>query len=228
MRMIHFCIMAVILMLTCLDALASPNIQFSQPQFDFGVVYQGEKVGHAFEFVNAGQDPLVIDRVRSSCGCTAVLVSEKNLAPGETGHIQANFDSSRFRGDVSKTIYLYSNDPVKPVLQLTIKGNVRERVAVEPAQVNFGAVSAKKTLTSRVVLRNQGEQSVTLGKPSTTAKELKAEISKHVLAEGEEVSLELMLTPKPGTIRFSGYVIVPVEGAQKEQLRIPVYASVRK
>lgn len=206
---------------------AAPDLNFTSTLFDFGQVSQGEKVLHAFEFVNAGQDPLLIDRVRSSCGCTAVLLSEKNLAPGAAGQVQANFDSTRFRGSVSKTIYIYSNDPVKPVVQLKIKGEVLELVAVEPEQVNFGTVSGDQTLASRVVLRNQGGQPLTFGTPSTTAAELQAEMPSGTLAAGEEVALELMLSPKPGTTRFSGYVLVPVDGVPKNQLRIPVYAAIR-
>jgi hypothetical protein len=208
-------------------AFAAPDMQFASTQFDFGEVYQGEKVLHVFEFVNAGQDPLLIDRVRSSCGCTAVLVSEKNLAPGATGKVQANFDSARFRGHVSKTIYLYSNDPVKPLVQLYIKGEILEIVTVEPEQVNFGTVAGDQTLASKVVLRNQGEKPLTFGTPSTTATELLAEMPQVTLAKGEEVTLELMLSPKPGTTRFSGYVLVPVDGVPKNQLRIPVYAAIR-
>ena len=129
---------------------------------------------------------------------------------------------------MSKTIYIYSNDPVKPVVQLKIKGEVLELVAVEPEQVNFGTVSGDQTLASRVVLRNQGGQPLTLGSPSTTAEELQAEMPSGTLAAGEEVALELMLSPKPGTTRFSGYVLVPVDGVPKNQLRIPVYAAIRK
>lgn len=222
------CLVAVMLALaTGSVASAAPDLKLTTTQFDFGEVYQGEKVLHAFEFVNAGQDPLVIDRVRSSCGCTAVLLSDKNLEPGETGQIQATFDSTRFRGEVSKTIYLYSNDPVQPVRQLKIKGRVLEIVAIEPAQVNFGTVSGDQTLVSQVVLRNQGEQPLTFGQPSTTAAELQAEMPKTTLVKGEEVTLELMLSPKPGTIRFSGYILVPVNGVPKDQLRIPVYASLK-
>jgi hypothetical protein len=209
-------------------ACAAPDLQFTSTLFDFGQVHQGEKVLHAFEFVNAGQDPLLIDRVRSSCGCTAVLVSDKNLAPGAAGQVQANFDSARFRGSVSKTVYIYSNDPVKPVVQLKIKGEVLELVAVEPEQVNFGTVSGDQTLASRVILRNQGGQPLTLGAPTTTAEELQAEMSSGTLAAGEEIVLELMLSPKPGTTRFSGYVLVPVTGVPNNQLRIPVYAAMRK
>ena len=209
-------------------AFASPALQVKTPTFNFGEIYQGDKVPHVFEFANQGDDPLVIDRVRSSCGCTAVLVSEKNIPPGGTGELKANFDSARFRGAISKTIYLYSNDPVRPTMQFHLKGTVLEIVAVEPAQINFGRVEAKNPVTAKVVLRNQGIETLTLGKPHATAAELVAQIPEVDFVSGAEVTLELQLTPKPGQERFSGYVLVPIDGVPKNELRIPVYATINK
>lgn len=218
-----------VIILACLSvspAFAAPNLQVDNPKYDFGEVFQGEKVLHVFEFVNEGDEMLTIDRVRSSCGCTAALVSERNIPPGGKGELQANFDSTRFRDAVSKTISLYSNDPVRPIVQLQIKGKVLETVTVLPSQVNFGTVAAQKPLISTVLLRNQGGKPLTLGKPRSTAAELVVKMSETDFADGDEVTLELQLTPKPGQVRFSGYVLVPVDGVPKNELRIPVYATI--
>lgn len=217
------------IILVCLSGsivIAAPSLQVENPVFDFGEVFQGDKVLHAFEFVNGGDETLTIDRVRSSCGCTAVLVSEKSIPPGGRGELRANFDSTRFRDAVSKTITLYSNDPVRPVVQFQIKGKVIETVAVVPAQINFGKVIAEKPVISSVMLRNQSGKPLTLGKPHSTATELKVKMLKTSFNPGEEVTLELHLTPKPGQERFSGYILVPVVGAPKNELRIPVYATI--
>jgi hypothetical protein len=219
------------LMFLCLFtsfACAAPGLHVESPTFDFGEIYQGDKVPHVFEFTNQGEDPLLIDRVRSSCGCTAVLVSEKNIPPGGKGELKANFDSARFRGAISKTIYLYSNDPVRPTMQFHVKGTVLEIVAVEPAQINFGRVEAEKPLTTKVVLRNQGKETLALGKPYATAAELLVQMPEVDFISGADVTLELKLTPKPGQGRFSGYVLVPVDGVPKNELRIPVYATINK
>jgi hypothetical protein len=207
-------------------AFAAPELQVLESNFDFGEVFQGDKVLHVYEFTNQGDEALLIDRVRSSCGCTAVLVSDKNLPPGGKGELQANFDSSRFRGAVSKTIYLYSNDPVRPVMQLQLQGKVLEIVGVEPNQVNFGQVKAQLPVMATVLLHNRGEKPLTLGKPRSTAAELLVKMPKVSFASGDQVSLELQLTPKPGQSRFSGYVLIPVDGVPKNELRIPVYATI--
>lgn len=207
-------------------AFAAPILQVDNPRFDFGEVFQGEKVRHAFEFVNQGDATLEIDRISSSCGCTAALVSEKSIPPGGKGELQANFDSTRFRNAVSKTISLYSNDPVRPITQFYIKGKVLEAITVMPSQINFGTVDSQKPVSSTVLLRNQGGKPLTLGKPHSTATELVVKMSEKSFADGDEVKLKLILTPKPGQVRFSGYVLVPVDGVPKNELRIPVYATI--
>ena len=126
---------------------AAPVFKVDSTKFDFGEVYQGEKVPHVFTFTNDGDEVLKIDRVRSSCGCTAVLLSEKSIPPGGAGEIKANFDSSRFKGDISKTIYVYTNDPVDATRQLYIKGTVIEKVSMTPSQLNFGSIAAKQEVT---------------------------------------------------------------------------------
>ena len=102
-------------------AFAAPDLQVETPTFNFGEIYQGDKVPHVFEFTNQGEDPLIIDRVRSSCGCTAVLVSEKNIPPGGKGELKANFDSARFRGAISKpfisTATILSGQPCSSILK---------------------------------------------------------------------------------------------------------------
>lgn len=224
-RNVYFLIL-ILFLLSYSAAFAAPDLNVANPKFDFGEVFQGEKVPHVFEFVNEGDEDLVIEKVRSSCGCTAVLVSEKVIPPGGKGELKATFDSTRFRNTISKTIYLYSNDPVHPVMQLHLKGKVLEMVAIEPAQVRFGKIPAEKTVVVTVLLRNMGNKLLTLGKPHSTAAELVAEMPETIFNVGDEVALEVQLTPKPGQVRFSGYVLVPVTGLPKNELRIPVFASV--
>jgi hypothetical protein len=213
-----------VMLLAC-TAWAAPAVSVPTPEHNFGTIFQGENVRHVFTFANRGDAPLTIDKVSSSCGCTAALASAKVLAPGESGEIQTSFDSTRFRGAISKTVYLYTNDPAQPMVQLQLKGNVQVEVALEPQLVNFGTVVPKRTVKSTVSLINQGKQEVRLEGLETTAPELAARLSAAVVPPGGQVTVELALTPKPGQPRFSGYVLFKAAGAINHDLRIPVYAD---
>ncbi len=215
----------VLVNLVAVAAWAAPVVSVPQMSHDFGTILQGETVRHRFAFSNSGDAPLNIEKVSSSCGCTAALASARVLAPGESGEIQTSFDSGRFRGEVSKTVYLYTNDPARPMVQLQLKGTVREEVALEPQLVNFGTVAPKKTVSAKVTLVNQGEKEVRLGKPETTAPELAANFAAEVVPPRGKATINLTLTPKPGQSRFSAYVLFKASGARDHDLRIPVYAD---
>lgn len=206
---------------------AAPQLVVDEPTHDFGVIYQGQSVRHAFVFRNAGDQVLQIDRVRSSCGCTAALASAKTLNPGESGEIQATFDSTRFRGQITKTIYLTTNDATQPTTQLYIKGQIKEVVAVEPAQLNFGPLEVGATATLDVVLENHGDREYPLQDLQTTVPELQAQLLNDKLTPGQRATLRIKLTLKPGLPRFSGYVMVKVVGSAQPELRIPVYATAK-
>jgi len=45
---------------------AQPSIQFKNEVYDLGVVKEGEKVEHVFEFENTGTEDLLITRVHAS------------------------------------------------------------------------------------------------------------------------------------------------------------------
>jgi len=45
---------------------AAPVISFIETVYDFGEIRQGEKVEHVFEFVNNGDQELIIEKVTSS------------------------------------------------------------------------------------------------------------------------------------------------------------------
>lgn len=217
----------LILLLAAVPTWAAPKLVVEHPEHDFGVVYQGERVPHAFKFSNQGEHPLVVNKVRSSCGCTAALASSREIAPGESGEIQANFDSTRFRGAVSKTVYLYTNDSSQPVVQLFLKGAVKEMVSIKPKQLNLGTVASGSSTSQEFSLVNQSDKPLVLKAPTTTAHELEASLADLMLEAGQQAVVQVRFTPKPGQVRFSGYVLISVEEAPQRELRIPVYAMIK-
>ena len=212
------------LLLSALPALAqSPKLAVEGAEYNFGRIYQGEKVEHVFQFSNAGDAPLSILRVRSSCGCTAALVSSTELAPGEAGEVRTTFDSTRFRGEVVKTVYLYSNDPVRRVIQLTIRGKVKPELVIDPSQLDFGLLNPGEEKETRLKLSNQGEKEVSFPRVETTTPELKASLTESKLAPGQSGELVIRALPREGRGRLSGYVLVTTTNPRVPELRIPVF-----
>lgn len=220
-----------LVLLVCLmasNAWAAPNLVVEKPVFDFGEVAQGDQVPHAFKFRNDGDEPLRIDRVKSSCGCTAALLSAKTLAPGESGEVKANFDTTRFRGAVTKTISLYSNDPQRPIKKMSIKGKIRETLSVVPERLTLKQVKAGKVTVAQLTLQNNGDAALNLDKVTGTSSNLVVKLSVDTLPAGQSTVIDVQLTPTPGMDRFSGYIIIPAQGVIKSDWRIPVLASIQQ
>lgn len=203
-----------------------PKIEIDQTSFYFGQIFSGEKATHVFKFHNSGNAPLIIDKVRQSCGCTATILSSKILQPGSGGELQATFNSTGFNGPVVKTIYLHSNDPSSPVLQLYLRGDVQPEILQKPRRVSLGKLTWEETATTKIQLTNQGKEEIALGEIKTTTPEVVAEMSDARMAPGQTITVTLSVTPQPGKRRLGGFVIIPLTGAFTRELRVPVYALV--
>lgn len=100
-----------------------PAIKFTSQVVDYGEIERGSDGIRVFEFVNSGDQPLVISKVYSSCGCTIPKKPEAPIAPGEKGEIQVKYDTNRV-GPIRKTITVNSNAERTPIVSLKIKGTV--------------------------------------------------------------------------------------------------------
>ena len=103
------------------------KLEFAENTFDYGTIMEGEKVTHVYDFVNTGDEPLIISNAKGSCGCTVPDWPREPIAPGDKGEIKVVFDS-KGKGKVggqnqSKRVTITANtDPANTYL--TIKGKV--------------------------------------------------------------------------------------------------------
>lgn len=101
-----------------------PEISFEEVEFNFGKVAVGEKITHAYAFVNKGKADLQISQVTPSCGCTTLKDWPKEpIAPGQSGVITVEFNSAGFSGNIEKTIQVATNG-IPRDYYLKLKGEV--------------------------------------------------------------------------------------------------------
>lgn len=133
---------AVIMFAVSAMAQTGPKIEFKEETIDYGTVTKGEDNGlRVFEFKNIGDAPLIINDVKSSCGCTVPTKPQEPIMPGKTGKIEVQYNMNP--GPISKTITVQSNAVNKDsgIIPLRIKGNV-----IVKEEVNL--MEKKKTLPS--------------------------------------------------------------------------------
>ena len=103
-----------------------PVLYFSETKHDFGKVKEGNVVEYTFKFHNKGNETLTIKDVRTSCGCTAALVSSEKLEPGVEGTLKVELDTKNRSGKMSRTITIQSNDPKDPTKVLTVYADIEK------------------------------------------------------------------------------------------------------
>ena len=116
-------IFSLFLALNTQEQTKGPAIEFTSQVVDYGEIEKGSNGIRIFEFINSGNQPLVISKVYSSCGCTITKKPEAPIAPGEKGEIQVKYDTNRV-GPIRKTITVNSNAESTPIVSLKIKGTV--------------------------------------------------------------------------------------------------------
>jgi hypothetical protein len=88
---------------------AITTIQWVDSVKVIGKVSEGEKVEITYRFINIGDNPLVIENVVPTCGCTVAEKPQEPIAPGKEGLIKASFDSQGRTGANHKSITVYAN-----------------------------------------------------------------------------------------------------------------------
>lgn len=101
------------------------SILFTDTVIDYGTLHVGDgKVTHTFVFQNTGLEPLLVQKVETSCHCTLSSFSKEPLLSGEMGEVKVTFDADDTNvGTFTKTIYVYTNTH-EGLNRLTIQGNL--------------------------------------------------------------------------------------------------------
>ena len=113
------------------------DLQLKEPAFSFGKIPQGRPVLHVFEIVNTGKDPLYLENVQASCGCTTPEWSRDPIAAGATAPIKVGYNAYA-EGHFNKTVTIFYNKGQTKAL--IISGEVYklpDTAAPENASIQF-------------------------------------------------------------------------------------------
>lgn len=109
-------------------------VAFEKTTHDFGNVTTNTKARYQFSFVNKSNEPVVIKKVKASCGCTSPSYSQEPVQPGETGYVVAVYSAPGAPQSFHKSITVETSHGI---FVLHIKGNVvAEEVKDTPVRVN--------------------------------------------------------------------------------------------
>ncbi|MGR3174247.1 MAG: DUF1573 domain-containing protein [Candidatus Scalindua sp.] len=200
-----------------------PTIFFKNPDFNFGQIFKGQKIEHIFEFENRGKDILNIGKVKTSCGCTAAILTNNTILPGNTGEIRTTFNSRSYTGNVTKSISVISNDPERPSYKLTISGEIIEDVSIKPRNIDFGSVYIGEKTNKTVTIKSQTKpdfkiKKITSSKPFINASITEEKNGEYVIKVALENNFEIG--------RFSGGIYLETNSQIQKKVTIPFFGEI--
>ena len=111
----------------------APGLALEAVQLDLGDVPNGQIIQRELAVSNTGDAPLVVESISTSCGCTTASLTPEQLAPGESGTLQIEFDAGAHGTDLTgplvRQIFINSNDPAQPEVTIELAVNVTSPVA---------------------------------------------------------------------------------------------------
>lgn len=156
---------------------AGQIVRFDSEKWSFGRIEEtGGEVKHTFRFVNTSDKPVVIERVTTSCGCTAADYPRRPIASGKEGSLTVSFNPNGLPGRFDKTVNVAFTGHDE-VVRLTITGTVNPRprsieddypfmlaggVRAETLNRSFGYVAQGKTIGMTIGITNTSDSRVEL------------------------------------------------------------------
>ncbi|HLK28585.1 MAG TPA: DUF1573 domain-containing protein [Puia sp.] len=122
-------------------AKAPEFLMLKETNHDFGKIPQGRPATYNFEIVNTSNEPLRLENVQASCGCTTPEWSKEPIAPGATAVIKVGYNAYA-EGHFNKTVTIFYKD--HQTKALTISGEVYKSPATS-APENLSVQLLKQT-----------------------------------------------------------------------------------
>ena len=151
----------------------TPKVEFDKAVHDFGDIMITS--GHhscTFTFKNIGDQPVIIQSVISSCGCTNPVWTKSPVLPGKTGKVDVTFLNDQGPYPFDKSITIYISGEQRPVV-LRIKGVVHDRpkslkelypeqfgdVALKRSSIDLGNIAQGETKSEIIEIANTSNRS---------------------------------------------------------------------
>lgn len=110
------------LCLYSMNSTAQAILKFDKLSHHFGKFPEKVLQTHKFVFTNNGNEPLVIQQVVSSCGCTASDYTKTPIKPGKQGEIIVSYNGKGMPAGYFKKSIIVRSNANNQMVRLHIEG----------------------------------------------------------------------------------------------------------
>lgn len=166
-----------------LDSLAHPAtapgaeaMRFDRMSIDAGRIGEEQTPpSYLFRWTNAGEKPLVVTRVSTTCGCAVPAYDRRPVRAGESGEITVTYRPKGHPGSFDRRIFVYTQLSAKyPTAILNLRGTVvPSGQSADGFPVSMGALQLSRTTVrfdargevqqAHIACRNAGSETLRIG-----------------------------------------------------------------
>jgi len=210
------------------EARPGSKAKLNSALYDFGIMETGQTGKHTFKITSVGDEPLAIKQGKSTCKCTVGGLSAggKTIAKGDTlelkkgesASIELTWTATAMSEMFHQSATLYTSDPDQPRIELTIDGQVRELIMLEPhGDWNVGSIDGNQpgeftgTIGS-AILDKFKITSITCADKTITAKEVpvpKEELKRSRFKSGYRIKVSIKPTDTIG--KFNEKLVIKTD-----------------
>ncbi len=207
-----------------------PKIVVPEQNFDFGFSPEGFYLVHPFVIKNEGEANLLIERLRTTCGCTSAPLKKSELAPGEETEATVIFNSTRYKYQTSKGTIINSNDLINRSIRVTIVANMDTiglPFKIEPFGLDIKQ-GEKPPKTMVFTVQNKSNNNFKLEIVDYTADVIqKPKIKETELKPGKKTTIEVELRPDYdyAANHIKASFTVDATGENPSRFTIPIMGS---
>jgi hypothetical protein len=168
-----------LLFLACLAgkiASAAPRIEFDRTTCDLGTTSGVQSVTGSFVVRNNGDEPLIIDGIGTSCGCTRASVEKKEIAPGASVPLSFSINLGDTTGLVVSSLTIGSNDPVTPRATLICRVKIPALYEAEPRDIVLGDIGRGEVTNVTVEVRRLDGAPLVISEAAPSRKTIKVTV----------------------------------------------------
>lgn len=207
-----------------------PKVVVPENHFEFGVMALGGEQSHVFEFRNEGSGPMRLAKGHVLCKCTIPHLETEEIPPGGSTKITLTWKPVAAEQDFKKEATIWTNDPAKSSVTLSIHGSVYKDPTISPDSFGVGEIEwDKPKVNQATIFSTTSDDLQILGYESSDPKSYELTWTKLSSEELERMmqgrtpkplvgyTLELITKPN-GTIGvFQGWVKLKVNRSESEQ-----------
>ena len=111
---------------------AAPVIRITPQTVLLGSFPANREQSCEFTVFNNGDETLLLDKIKSTCGCAVGEATVSELKAGDSTTVTVKIVPESITGPFSKVLFIHSNDPSTPIASVSVSGVSMPLVTVLP------------------------------------------------------------------------------------------------